>query len=59
MKNKIEFIESNSFIGEHMTMRVNEKSYTLECRQHNDYIDHAILILKEEYGIEMKYYPMC
>lgn len=56
-KNTINFIESHSVIGEHFSMTVNGKSYNLERglwkynQKYGDEKDHAIFILKREYGI--------
>ena len=57
MQRKIKFISSNSWIGSHYTMYVDDMTYSLSrghwrCEgKFGDEIDHAIYILKSEYGI--------
>jgi len=53
----LKFISSNSWIGSHYTMYVDDVSYSL-TKGHwryggkfGDETDHAIYILKSEYGI--------
>jgi hypothetical protein len=48
---KIKFIESHSFIGEHMIMDVNGKEHCLEMNTNQTYEQHAIKLLKEIYDI--------
>lgn len=54
LENKITFTESHNFLGECMTMKVNDKIHYLEHGDWGDYSDHAILLLKTKYGILMK-----
>ena len=57
MKNKVSYISSNSIVGSHFTLKVNDKLYDLYPgnwryeSKHGDVYDHAIFILKSKYGI--------
>ena len=53
----IKYINSHNWIGEEFTLKVDEKCYSLHRGpwryngKYGDQIDHAIHILKSEYGI--------
>lgn len=49
---EIKFIESHSFVGEHMTMYVDGKMYRLEMDKYQTYEQHAINLLKQIYNVD-------
>ena len=49
---EIKFIESHSFVGEHMTLKVNGNQHSLEMDKCQTYEQHAVNILKEVYDID-------
>jgi hypothetical protein len=49
---KIKFIESHSFIGEHMIMEVNDNQHCLEMGKNQTYEQHAVKLLKEIYDVD-------
>ena len=51
---EIKFIESHSFIGEHMTMVVNGNTHSLEMDRTQTYEQHAVKLLKEIYDVDFK-----
>ncbi len=51
---EIKFIESHSFLGEHITMEVNGNQHRLEMNRTQTYEQHAAKILKEIYNIDFK-----
>lgn len=48
----IKFIESHSFVGEHMAMVVNGTTYHLERSNERTYEQHAVEILKKVYDVD-------
>ena len=48
----IKFIESHSFVGEQMSMKVDDEIYYLKMNKNQTYQQHAIKILKEDYDID-------
>lgn len=50
----IKFIESHSFLGVHMTMKVNGKHHDLEMDENQTYEQHAVEIIKDVYNIDFK-----
>jgi hypothetical protein len=51
---EIKFIESHSFIGEHMRMEVNGNQHRLEIDKDQTYEQHAVKLLKAIYDIDFK-----
>ena len=51
---EIKFIESHSFVGEHMTMEVYGNQYHLEMDKNQTYEQHAVKLLKEIYDVDFK-----
>ena len=51
---EIKFIESHSFVGEHMTMEVNDNQHCLEMDKNQTYEQHAVKLLKEIYDVDFK-----
>jgi hypothetical protein len=51
---EIKFIESHSFLGEHMTMEVNGYQHSLEMDKNQTYAQNAVNLLKEIYDVDFK-----
>ena len=51
---EIKFIESHSFLGEHMTMEVNGNQHRLEYDKNCSYEQYAVNLLKEIYDVDFK-----
>jgi hypothetical protein len=51
---EIKFIESHSFVGEHMAMEVNGNQHRLEMDKNQTYEQHAVKLLKEIYDVDFK-----
>lgn len=49
---EIKFIESHSFVGEHMTMEVNGNHHRLEMDKNQTYEQHAVKLLKDIYDVD-------
>ena len=49
---EIKFIESHSFVGEHMIMEVNGNQHCLEMGKNQTYEQHAVKLLKEIYDVD-------
>lgn len=51
---EINFIESHSFVGEHMTMKVAGNYHLLEMDKNQTYEQHAVKLLIDIYDIDFK-----
>ena len=51
---EIKFIESHSFVGEHMSMEVNGNHHRLEMDENQTYEQNAVELLKELYNVDFK-----
>jgi len=51
---EIKFIESHSFVGEHMIMEVDGNQNRLEMDRNQTYEQHAVKILKDVYDVDFK-----
>lgn len=49
---EIKFIESHSFIGEHITMEVNGNQHRLEMDKNQTYEQHGVKLLKDIYNVD-------
>lgn len=49
---EIKFIESHSFVGEHMSMVVDGNVHRLEMDKNQTYAQHGVKLLKEIYNID-------